>query len=219
MRERFPIDQNTRVQKHESAPTTGATSGSAIPPRVLEDLLVDIANGDRHSFTALYHQVAGPVSRLVRRVLTDVAQAEEVAQEILLEIWRRASTFAPTRGSALAWILMTAHARAIDRVHSSQSVRERDSRYALGMYLPPGNAVTDRLEEEWDRNVVRAALAALSRIQREVLVLRYYGEYSHAEIAALLDIPLGTAKTRIRDGVRKLRAYLDERDSIAADPG
>ncbi|MFD9130345.1 ECF RNA polymerase sigma factor SigK [Kitasatospora sp. NPDC059571] len=171
-----------------------------------------IAAGDEEAFGRLYDAVAGPVLGLVRRILRDRAQSEEVAQEILLEVWRSAARYRPERGEVLAWVMAIAHARAVDRVRSVQAAADRDRRVAEASYTPEFDEVAEAVERRFDRERVRQGLRALTPLQRECLALAYYGGHTQARIAELLGTPLGTVKTRMRDGLGRLRVGLAEGD-------
>ncbi|MFB7664045.1 sigma-70 family RNA polymerase sigma factor [Kitasatospora sp. NPDC056138] len=162
------------------------------------------ARGDEAAFELLYRAVAGPVYGLALRTLRNPVHAEEVAQEVLLEVWRAAAAYRPERGSVMTWVLTIAHHRAVDRVRSARAAAERDLRVAS---LEPveGDPLDEQVVRSLDQLRVRSALAGLSGVQREAVVLAYYGGYSQREIAHLLDVPLGTVKTRIRDGLSRLR--------------
>lgn len=171
----------------------------------LAGLLRSVAKGDDAAFTEVYDTTAPRIHGLVLRVLRNPAQAEEVTQEIYLEIWRSASRFDPGRGSPLAWMMTMAHRRAVDRVRSSQSATTRDEHWEARTrevhFDTTAEAATTRLEAQR----VRSALGGLTDTQREAITLSYLGGYTHREVASLLDLPLGTAKTRIRDGLIRLR--------------
>ena len=172
----------------------------------LDTLLTHVAKGDQAAFEALYDQLGASVYGLIRRVLRNPSQAEEVAQEVLLEVWRAASRFDPARGSAATWVLTIAHRRAIDRVRAEEAATAREQRTAE---VPAAtDEVAETVEASMDAERLRRCLAGLTELQRESITLAYYGGYSYAQVAALLDTALGTIKTRIRDGLSRLRACL-----------
>ncbi|WP_407992272.1 sigma-70 family RNA polymerase sigma factor [Kitasatospora sp. CMC57] len=170
-------------------------------------VLERVARGDKQAFEELYHRIAGPVYGMALRTLRDRAHAEEVAQEVLLEIWRTAATYRSDRGSVTTWALTIAHRRAVDRVRSVRASTERDDRIAR-QDPADSEALEDRVVRSIEQARVRSALAGLSQVQREAVVLAYYGGYSQREIAALTHTPLGTVKTRVRDGLLRLRSAL-----------
>jgi RNA polymerase sigma-70 factor, ECF subfamily len=171
------------------------------------NLLALVARGDHAAFEKVYDQFAGPVYGLVRKVLRDPAQSEEVAQEVLLEVWRTASRFDSARGSASAWVMTMAHRRAIDRVRSENASTARE------LKLTPGpetsDDVADLVETKLDRQRVRRCLANLTPLQAEAVKLAYYGGYTYPQVGELLKVPLGTIKTRIRDGLIRLRDCME----------
>ncbi|MFJ4471462.1 sigma-70 family RNA polymerase sigma factor [Streptomyces sp. NPDC089424] len=171
-------------------------------------LLIRVAGGDQVAFEELYALVSGPVFGLVRRVVRDAAQSEEVAQEVLLELWRSAARFDPARGSALSWILTLAHRRAVDRVRSARAAGEREQREAMRSGTPPFDQVAEEVEAGLEREWVRRCLNRLTALQRESVTLAYYDGYTYREVAQRLSLPLGTVKTRMRDGLTRLRECL-----------
>jgi RNA polymerase sigma-70 factor (ECF subfamily) len=183
----------------------GARRGSRGRDR-LQDVLTEVAKGDHAAFTALYDQAAPAVLGTVRRVLRDPAQSEEVMQEVLLEVWRTASRFDPAAGTAAAWIAMLAHRRAVDRVRSEQRAAERELRAATSVI--DYDEVSDAVETSLDQERVRRCLAGLTDLQRESVTLAYYGGYSYSQVAQLLGVAVGTVKTRMRDGLIRLRDCL-----------
>lgn len=178
------------------------------PPASAEDLLGQVARGDALAFERLYDLVAGPVYGVIRRVVRDPAQSEEVAQEVLVEVWRTATRFDPGRGGATTWILTMAHRRAVDRVRAAQAASDREQRVASRDQSPPYDDVVEQVEQRWEVQQVRRCLDTLTDLQRESVTLAYYNGYSHREVAAVLDVPLGTVKTRLRDGLIRLRDCL-----------
>jgi RNA polymerase sigma-70 factor (ECF subfamily) len=165
-----------------------------------------VGRGDEEAFSAVYEQVSSTVYGLVLRVLRDPAQAEEVAQEVLLEVWRTASRFDPARGSAQAWVATMAHRRAVDRVRSAEAAARRDDQAAPPEASP--DEVAEVVEAKLDRERVRRCLGTLTDLQRESIVLAYYGGYTYREVSGLLGVALGTTKTRMRDGLIRLRDCL-----------
>jgi RNA polymerase sigma-70 factor, ECF subfamily len=169
----------------------------------LTGLLARVARGDNAAFGAVYDQLAGPVYGIVRKVLRDPAQSEEVAQEVMLEIWRTASRFDPARGGAASWAMTIAHRRAVDRVRSETAAADRVRKLAPGPVT--GDDVAELVEAALDRQRVRRCMGALTALQAESVKLAYYGGYTYPQVAELLGISLGTVKTRIRDGLIRMR--------------
>jgi RNA polymerase sigma-70 factor (ECF subfamily) len=174
----------------------------------LGTLLSRVARGDKAAFEVVYDQMAGPVYGLILKVLRDPAQSEEVAQEVLLEVWRSASRFDPGRGGAKTWILTIAHRRAVDRVRSESAAAERERRSPTVAEPPPGDEVAETVTASLEAERVRRCLGGLTELQREAVTLAFYKGYTHPQVAAQLDVALGTIKTRIRDGLIRLRDCL-----------
>jgi RNA polymerase sigma-70 factor (ECF subfamily) len=151
--------------------------------------------------------MAGPVYGVVRQVLRDPAQSEEVAQEVLLEIWRAASRYDPAKGSPAAWALTIAHRRAVDRVRSENASSRREEKAAPDLSEEIDD-VADVVAATLDGQRVRRCLDGLTELQRESIKLAYYGGYSYPQVAQLLGVALGTVKTRIRDGLIRMRDCL-----------
>jgi RNA polymerase sigma-70 factor, ECF subfamily len=172
----------------------------------LELSLAAVARGDHDAFADVYDQASPAVLGVVRRVLRDPAQSEEVMQEVLLEIWRTAARFDPAAGTASAWITAVAHRRAVDRVRSEQKAAEREVRAATASVAY--DEVVEAVEARLEQDRVRRCLAALTDLQRESVLLAYYGGYSYPEVARLLGAAVGTVKTRMRDGLIRLRDCL-----------
>ena len=174
--------------------------------RGLDELLPAVAVGDEVAYEALYDQASGWVLGAVRKVLRDPAQAEEVMQEVLLEIWRTASRFDPQQGSGVSWVMTMAHRRAVDRVRSERSHTTRELRAATATI--DYDDVIEAVEASLDRQRVLRCLTSLTDRQRECVALAYYSGYTYREVAELLEVPAGTVKTRMRDGLIKLRDCL-----------
>jgi RNA polymerase sigma-70 factor (ECF subfamily) len=170
-------------------------------------LLTQVARGDHHAFELVYGELAGPVYGVVRQVLRDPAQSEEVAQEVLIEIWRTASRFDPARGSGAAWALTIAHRRAVDRVRTENASSRREQKAASEAVAEEdvADVVTNSLEHQR----VRRCMDGLTELQRESIKLAYYNGYSYPEVAKLLGVALGTVKTRIRDGMIRMRDCME----------
>ncbi|MBB5802057.1 RNA polymerase sigma-70 factor (ECF subfamily) [Saccharothrix ecbatanensis] len=173
-----------------------------------ETLLCMVARGDEKAFERLYDVVAGKVLGLIVRILRDHAQSEEVAQEVLVEVWRTAGRYDPQRGSALAWVMTMAHRRAVDRVRSAEAATRREDLAARRDVETPFDAVSEQVAARVERRQVQRCLSALTELQRESILLGYFQGYTYPETASLLGIPLGTVKTRMRDGLIRLRDCL-----------
>jgi RNA polymerase sigma-70 factor, ECF subfamily len=171
-------------------------------------LLRAVARGDEAAFTRLYDLVAGRVFGLAKRILRDPAQAEEVTQEVLVEVWRTATRFDTSRGSATSWIFTIAHRRAVDRVRSEQASADRTQRLAAESATTPFDNVVEAATARVEQQQVRRCLKTLTDLQREALTLAYYGGYTYREVAQLLGAALPTVKTRMRDGLIRLRDCL-----------
>lgn len=169
-------------------------------------LLARVARGDQAAFEAVYGAVAGQVLGIARGVVRDPAQAEEVAQEALLDVWRTAARFDARRGSGQGWVMTLAHRRAVDRVRSHQAAAQREAR-AAGPDISY-DVVTETVEARLDAERVRRCLGSLTDLQRESITLAYYGGYTYREVAGLLEVAVGTVKTRMRDGLIRLRDCL-----------
>jgi RNA polymerase sigma-70 factor, ECF subfamily len=178
------------------------------PPADAGVLLKAVARGDEKAFERLYELVAARVYGLVRRVLRDPAQAEEVAQEVLVEVWRTASRFDPERGSATAWVFTIAHRRVIDRVRSEQAASDRDFKVGAGSIDTPYDSVADEVSGKLERQQVRRCLDDLTDLQREAVTMAYYQGHTYKQVAELLGASLPTIKARMRDGLIRLRYCL-----------
>ena len=178
--------------------------GASSAPDLVE-LLKSCGKGDEAAFARLYDATSSRVVGLAVRVVRDPAQAEEVAQEAYLEIWRTSGRFDPAKGSPLAWLLTIVHRRAVDRVRSAEAATRRDTSYQQRNQPVDHDATAEAGLASLEAQRVRGALASLTPVQREALELAYFGGYTHTEVAAMLELPVGTAKTRIRDGLIRLR--------------
>lgn len=182
--------------------------GTAEAGPELGELLAQVAQGDQKAFAAVYDRVAGPVLGLVRSVLRDPAQSEEVTQEVLVEVWRGAARFRPEKGAAMTWVMTLAHRRAVDRVRYAQAASDREERAAQLEQTPAYDQVVEQVEARLEREQVRRCLRTLTELQRQSVTLAYYKGLTYREVAELLAQPLGTVKTRLRDGLIRLRDCL-----------
>jgi RNA polymerase sigma-70 factor (ECF subfamily) len=173
------------------------------------DLMAQVAGGDERAFGQLYDGLAPTLYGVVLRIVRDPAQSEEVTQEVFVELWRQAARFDSCRGGLHGWAVTIARRRAIDRVRSEQSYRERRSHDAAATAVA-SETPADEVIESLERDRARVALSGLSDVQRQALELAFFDGLTHVEIADALGVPLGTAKTRIRDGLIRLRTVLGD---------
>ena len=192
--------------RHAAASTDEAAAGD---PQLA--LIQRVGRGDQAAFADLYDAVAPLVHGVVLKIVRDPSQAEEVVQEVFVELWRVAPRFDPARGAVTSWVATIAHRRAVDRVRSEQAARNRVERESARAE-PPHDEVADSVvavdQSQFDRRRVRRALDRLTSMQREAVELAYFGGHTYREVAVLLGVPEGTVKTRIRDGMIRLRDEL-----------
>jgi RNA polymerase sigma-70 factor (ECF subfamily) len=192
--------------RHAAAP---ADAGSVSDPQLA--LIQRVGRGDQAAFADLYDSVAPLVHGVVLKVVRDPSQAEEVVQEVFVELWRVAPRFDPEKGVVASWVATIAHRRAVDRVRSEQAARNRVERESMRIERPHDDVADGVVavdQSQFERRRVRRALDRLTSMQREALELAYFGGYTYREVAVLLDVPEGTIKTRIRDGMIRLRDEL-----------
>ena len=181
-----------------------------VPPRGpadVDELMRRAARGDAQAFEALYDALSSAVYGLARRVVRDPARAEDVTQEVFLDVWKQATRFDVERGKAKTWVMTIAHRRAVDAVRRSEAQKRQDHHGAPDevSHDEPGDAVI--ASEEHD--AVRGCLGTLTDLQLESVRLAYFNGYTYGEVATLLDKPLPTIKTRMRDGLIRLRDCLE----------
>jgi RNA polymerase sigma-70 factor, ECF subfamily len=190
-----------------SGPRLSAVPDPA-PAQSPEELLRLTALGRADAFERLYDTFSARVFGLARRIVRDPSHAEEIAQEVFLEIWRRASRFDRAKGSATSWILTLTHARAVDRVRSAQAATDREVKVAQSSTVRDVDSVVEAVELSFERRAVQRCLGTLTELQRESITLAYFSGFTYREVAELLTAPLPTVKTRLRDGLIRLRDCL-----------
>jgi RNA polymerase sigma-70 factor (ECF subfamily) len=171
-------------------------------------LLLAVATGDQNAFSQLYDRMQPRVLGLAMRILRDISHAEEVTQEVFLEVWQLADHYDSDKGSAAGWILRKTHSRSIDRVRSSQTRRVRDNRIGIRDLVEPHHDILELVALKINSEKVGKALGTLPAAQREAVALAHLGGYSHSEVSEMLHVPIGTVKTRIRAGIDRLRVEL-----------
>ncbi len=171
----------------------------------LAELLDLVAGADAAAFAELYRRIAWKVLGVATSTLRDTSHAEEVTQEVFLEIWQRASSFDSAKGSATSWVMRIAHARSVDRVRQAQAARNRDGAYFQAEFEPEFDSVVDDVLRNVDNHRLRAAVAELTPLQREAVTMTFYTGHSYREASDALGIPRATMKTRVRDGLLALR--------------
>jgi RNA polymerase sigma-70 factor (ECF subfamily) len=186
-------------------PGTGRP-GQPDPGAPLAVLLGQVARGDSVAFGAVYDQVAGQVFGLATAVLREPAQAVVVGLVVLGVVGGAAARFDASRGTAMAWLMTLAHRRAVDRVRTQQAATAREQRVARAEISY--DSVAETVEARLDAERVRRCLGSLTDLQRESITLAYYRGRTYREVAALLNVPVGTVKTRMRDGLIRLRDCL-----------
>lgn len=188
-------------------PTPLPVPGRGEPETPLSTLMVQVAKGDESAFATLYDRTSAAVHGLSRRVVRDPARAEEITQEVYLQVWRTASRYDPERGSAKSWLLTLAHRRAVDVVRHDQASTNREARYdwSGGRDI---DVVDDEVMRRLEHEQVRKCLGSLTDLQREAVTLAYYGGHTYAHVSSLLEVNPATIKTRMRDGLIRLRDCL-----------
>jgi len=211
-----PPESSGPVQPQSGAARRSLSAAPDPPPdlprgvdeRGPEELLRLTALGREDAFERLYDTFGARVFGLARRIVRDPSQAEEVAQEVFLEIWRRSSRFDARKGSATSWIMTLTHARSVDRVRSAQASTDREQKVAHASTEREVDSVVEAVEASFERKAVQRCLGTLTELQRESITLAYYSGYTYREVAELLTAPLPTIKTRLRDGLIRLRDCL-----------
>lgn len=202
------LPPNSEGRPSGSARHRDASTGREAEAAHLAELMALCSRGHEDAFAELYDRTSQRIYGIVLRVLRSPDHAAEVTQEVYVEVWRQSARYSPSKGSVIAWMTTMAHRRAVDRVRSVSSEMARDERYALHSGDREIDDVWDGVEQRLDIERVRKGMASLTAIQREALTLAYFGGYTQSQVAQLLKLPLGTVKTRIRDGLIGLRDAL-----------
>ncbi|MFB6559134.1 ECF RNA polymerase sigma factor SigK [Streptomyces sp. NPDC056400] len=171
----------------------------------LADVMRQVAQGDKEAFSTVYDALAPMVFGIVIKVVRDRAQSEEVSQEVMIDLWRQAARYRPDSASVTTWAATIAHRRAVDRVRSAQASTDREQARAAREHTTAFDEVAERVETRLDSEQVRRCLRSLTELQRQAVTLAYYQGLTCREIAEVLDAPLPTVKTRMRDGLIRLR--------------
>lgn len=197
------LGRESRVSPSAAHLKLADAPASDAPPD-LGDLLTQVARGDESAFATLYDALGSSVYGLARRVIRDPSRAEEVSQEVFMQVWQTATRFDPARGNAKSWVLTLAHRRAVDAVRHDQAATNRENKYDWS-----GGPDFDEVEEtvtiSLEHEQVRRCMDGLTGLQREAVDLAYYKGYTYAEVAEVLDANPATVKTRMRDGLVRLR--------------
>ena len=186
----------------DGAPQGAPSGGDAAR---LADLLRQAALGDERAFAEFYDATSARAYGLALRVVRNPAHAEEITQEAYLDAWRSSTRFDSGRGSAAGWLLTIVHRKAVDRIRSVEAATTRDETWNRETAPVDHDQTSEAAQASLEAARVRNAVATLTDVQRQAVELTYFGGYTHTEVATLLDVPLGTAKTRIRDGLIRLR--------------
>ncbi|MHA7278085.1 ECF RNA polymerase sigma factor SigK [Arthrobacter sp. Hz1] len=175
----------------------------------LTGLLLRIGQGDREAFATFYRLTSRRVYGLARRIIVNAEIAQDITQDIYLTVWRDAHKYNPALGSAIAWLMMITHHKAVDKVRSEQASINREARWVTASHSPDYDVVAETVTTRIEAQTVVQCLDTLSPRQREAIDLAYYDGLTYREVADRLSIPLPTIKSRIRDGLKSLRTCLD----------
>lgn len=201
------VDALPRVVAESSCPT-GNPDGPELTAR-LTALVAAVGAGDRDAFTELYRLTSNRVYGLALRMLRNRSTAEEITQEVYLQAWTLAARYDAHLSGPVGWLLMLTHRRAVDRIRSERAAANREFTYGRTHSVRDHDTVLESVQQRLDEDAVRHCLDRLTRLQRDAVVLAYYGGHTYAEIADQLGTPVSTVKTRIRDGLRRLAVCLN----------
>ncbi len=179
------------------------------------ELVRRLAQGESSALEQLYDRYGRPAYSLARRILTDEGLAEDVVQEVFIALWRQPERYDEGRGAFSSWLLTMTHHKAVDAVRREETLRRRRSRAAdedeALLATDSGTDVDEQVMTTMRGDGVRRAMLELPDVQREALTLAYFGGYTQREVAALTGAPLGTVKTRMLAGMRRLKDALGGR--------
>lgn len=189
------------------------STGVADPELPDKELVAQIAQRVPTALDALYRRYGRPAYSLARRITGDDGFAEDVVQEVFLALWRDPGRYDPSRGGFASWLLSMTHHKAVDAVRREESLRRRRSQVADDLLTTTDQVTAPSVvdDEVWTvlrRERLREALRHLPEPQRQALTLAYFGGYTQREVAAITNTPLGTVKTRMLAGMRRLRESL-----------
>ncbi|MBK9436070.1 MAG: ECF RNA polymerase sigma factor SigK [Micrococcales bacterium] len=179
------------------------------PPPDDASLIARVARGDESAYESLFDRYASGAYGLAVRVVRDPDLARDIVQEAMLQVWTHAPRYDRKQGSVRAWLFTLVHRRAVDRIRSEQAGSDREKKVGRAAFERPHDHVSADVERGLEIRRVRVALDDLTPLQREAIELAYFRGYTHTQVAEVLDIPLGTAKTRLRDGLIRLRDSLE----------
>ncbi|MDQ2738023.1 MAG: ECF RNA polymerase sigma factor SigK [Actinomycetota bacterium] len=195
----------------DQVPTGGARRYLDLPSELMER----VAGGDVDAFAELYDAMAARVYGLIRRLLRDPAQSEEITQEVMLTLWRSAGRYNPAHGSITTWTLTIAHRRAVDRIRSEESRRRTEHAAAAGKPTAAYDQTAEQAADNLDRQLVQQCLTGLTDTQREAITMAYYQGYTYAQVADILDAGLPAIKSRIRAGLQRLHTCLEHSRNVS----
>jgi RNA polymerase sigma-70 factor, ECF subfamily len=174
----------------------------------LVGLLARIAGGDQAAFAEFYQLTSRRVFGMARRVLIDPELSEDTTQEVFLQVWQNAGKFNPEAGSPLSWLMTISHRRAVDKVRSSQSATDREAKYGASSQDVDHDSVSAEVDSKLEAEAVVRCLQTLTDTQQESVRLAYYGGLTYREVAEKLNAAVPTIKSRIRDGLIRLKTCL-----------
>ncbi len=208
----LPGDLCLVVMETPNAPNAEASAAVTDPPVDLSHrlalLLAGIAQGDQAAFAEFYQLTSRRVFGMARRVLIDPELSEDTTQEVFLQVWQSAAKFDPAAGSPLSWLMTISHRRAVDKVRSSQSSTDREAKYGASTQDIDHDTVSDEVGSRLEAEAVVRCLGTLTETQQESVRLAYYGGLTYREVAERLNAAVPTIKSRIRDGLIRLKTCL-----------